>query len=295
MPSLFEYHFKIALNTAVKSLTKECQDMSGSEDQKNFNTKIQIKTMNDVLEQINAIKLDDQNPDWQAFAVKMKLIIDEAKREVKREQKAAQGESGSEISDLLFENFGNKLLAMFGEMRKEMTSSRFQPHDKQDATNYTSTDYLTSNFYCQFINIAISYRFNKIQEKHVVGASKFTSKHISKWDELTGMVDLWNIHASNPSLSFSQYKSTIAANLASLIVNEHRIQTETGESLLGWVRGLGLSVVAKWNETPDDLRVRIPALLLRFKRDCVSKPTVLEESKVDGKSVDSQEEHQPTI
>lgn len=271
MATVFEHYFKEALRKAVTTLKAKCQEAKDSEDQKAFNIDTQIPKMGKVLTDIETITISATEPDWPAFRAAMLKVIDEAKESCAKEKEAKQAKCGTSIKTTFFDEFGNKLLAMFDECRADIEKPTFSPHDRNPASQYTSIDYSTSEFLNQLIHIALKYRFDKVQEKHVADGN-FSSKHQKKWDKLTRAINAWTKSQKTSSFTLEEYKDIIDGMLTNLIATEAKIQNEAGSSLMGQARSWGMWAASKLTEEQDDLRVTLPKLQERFNKDCSALP-----------------------
>lgn len=228
MPNcLFDHLFKQSLNRAVINLKEVCRKDKTSEHQKGFNIDNQIPIMSDVLKDINNLNPDDLSLNWPEYRTSLVTILEETKNKIATQQTEKQGSCGSTISVEHTTAFCNKILRMFDEMRTEITASLFAPHGNKAASLYINTDYSKSSHLNQLINIALEYRFNKVQGKIVADVVDYTDKHKAKWLILTESIELW-LHKLSDRSEVQQrlMKRDITGLLNQLIKNEGGIQNE---------------------------------------------------------------------
>lgn len=228
MPNcLFDHLFKQSINRAVTNLKEVCRKDKTSEHQKEFNIDRQIPIMSDVLKSINNINPDDLDLDWAAYRSRLANILEDAKNKIATQQTEKQGSCGSLISTEHTTAFCNKMLRMFDEMRTEISAPLFTSHGNKAASLYTNTDYSKSSHLNQLINVALEYRFNKVQGKIVADVVDYTDKHKAKWSILTESIELW-VHKLSDRSEVQQrlMRRDITGLLNQLIKDEGAIQNE---------------------------------------------------------------------
>tara|TARA_B110000908_G_C10153816_1_gene402662 strand:+ start:92 stop:1051 length:960 start_codon:yes stop_codon:yes gene_type:complete len=251
--SLFQHHFLLALSKAGAQLKLKCQLENKDEGyltrytkakstreirQNEFNINTQIPFMTQLLEQINQIQISEAPVDWNEYRKTLINRLDETRVNSEGEKFNKQKESGETISTDLANDFCNKTLMMFDEMRNDTYLAKedgrlpvFHSHGDQPAENYTSKSYSASPFLKQLIHIALEYRFNKIQLKVSKGAPSYSPKHEEKWEALTETIELWSDIQTNPSPVFIRLgKRAITSFLTQLALEERNTQNEVKQS-----------------------------------------------------------------
>lgn len=240
MPNcLFHHQYTKALNAAISKLKLKCQELDASPDQKAFNVDTQIPLMEQASKNIQAIELTEHFINWHAFRETLSKHIDTAKTTAANKQAEKQAKCGTNITTEQIDTFGNKLLAIYDEMRSEIEKDNFKKHGNRPECQYISNDYNKSPFLNQLINLALEYRFNKIQEKHVEAKTAYSAKHIGKWELLNEVIATWEEYYEK---DISHIKTSIDGILLGLINKEQIIENEIGSSIFGFFKGTAIKV-----------------------------------------------------
>lgn len=204
--------------------------------------------------------------DWQEFKSEIEDYLKDVEIYSAKEQINKQGKSpGENISTELLKNYCLTTLEIFDKLQKQMSDKLFKEHANQNNEDYTTKKYTSSPLLHQLINIALTYKFNKIQQAMVNNDVKYSSIHDKKWGKVTSVISEWTkLQNSN----IVPEKSTVASMLKELVSSEQDIHSRTGDTAPGYVRGLFFKAFHAVEEylNPNELRLgtELTAFLERF-------------------------------
>jgi hypothetical protein len=263
MPTLFENLFHTALKKAVRSLIEQCRKSEeGGENQTDFNVKFQIPAMENCLNDMLSIKVKPNQPDWQAYKNNLQNIFIRAQGALEKNIREQQGENGGNLSKALFDQFNLKIMNIFQEMLTTIETPPFDKHGNESAQHYNSHIYSQSPFINQLIYIALTYRFDKIQEK-VTSKNKhtFSEIHKAKWDLLVTKINAWTELIDKKVEYISE---SVTGILKDLVDKEYKIQIGYRSTTSGIFKAVAGAATSFFSVENTDLGPKLQALRDRY-------------------------------